>query len=45
MKVYVKLIYIDKEMVMNSIGLLAKDRRDMGIIRKTVEAYSGNIVS
>ena len=35
----------DKEMVMNSIGLLAKDRRDMGIIRKTVEAYSGNIVS
>lgn len=35
----------DKKMVMNSIGLLAKDRRDMGIIRKTVEAYSGNIVS
>ena len=28
---------------MNSIGLLAKDRRDMGIIRKTVESYAGVI--
>ena len=33
----------NKVKVMNSIGLLAKDRRDMGIIRKTVESYAGVI--
>ncbi len=33
----------NKDMVMKSIGLLAKDRRDMGIIRKAVETYAGDI--
>ena len=33
----------NKEKIMHSIGLLAKDRRDMGIIRKTVDTYAGEI--
>lgn len=33
----------DKEKVMNSIGLLAKDRRDMDVIRGVVEKRGGEI--